>query len=231
MKRRLLSNLLILGLSSLTLLGTGFSIFYFTSTTATDSYSLEVNLARTEVHSLSVRESSDSVLHIDSTVSSQVSRYNSPIYWMNRNTDSEYEYSEGFSLNLYTEDTVSYNFTFTISLDLTIPSELANYITWDNNVNDGWTITGSDTTYSISSNLSNISITPLAFVGFGSMATIPPLVAQAPSDTTTIAFSAASLKDCNAVLPPIWQQTAISSVGIEPSITKMYLPACFSIAS
>ena len=160
MKRRLLSNLLILGLSSLTLLGTGFSIFYFTSTTATDSYSLEVNLARTEVHSLSVRESSDSVLHIDSTVSSQVSGYNSPIYWMNRNTDSEYEYSEGFSLNLYTEDTVSYNFTFTISLDLTIPSELANYITWDNNVSDGWTITGSNTTYTISSNLSNISITP-----------------------------------------------------------------------
>lgn len=160
MKRRLLSNLLILGLSSLTLLGTGFSIFYFTSTTATDSYSLEVNLARTEVHSLSVRESSNSVLHIDSTVSSQVSRYNSPIYWMNRNTASEYEYSEGFSLNLYTKDTVSYNFTFTISLDLTIPSELANYITWDNKVSEGWTITGSDTTYSISSNLSNISITP-----------------------------------------------------------------------
>lgn len=160
MKRRLLSNLLILGLSSLTLLGTGFSIFYFTSTTATDSYSLEVNLARTEVHSLSVRESSNSVLHIDSTVSSQVSRYNSPIYWMNRNTASEYEYSEGFSLNLYTKDTVSYNFTFTISLDLTIPSELANYITWDNKVSKGWTITGSDTTYSISSNLSNISITP-----------------------------------------------------------------------
>lgn len=160
MKRRLLSNLLILGLSSLTLLGTGFSIFYFTSTTATDSYSLEVNLARTEVHSLSVRESSDSVLHIDSTVSSQVSGYNSPIYWMNRNTASEYEYSEGFSLNLYTKDTVSYNFTFTISLDLTIPSELANYITWDNKVSEGWDITGSDTTYSISSNLSNISITP-----------------------------------------------------------------------
>lgn len=160
MKRRLLSNLLILGLSSLTLLGTGFSIFYFTSTTATDSYSLEVNLARTEVHSLSVREISDSVLHIDSTVSSQVSGYNSPIYWMNRNTASEYEYSEGFSLNLYTKDTDSYNFTFTISLDLTIPSELANYITWDNNDSEGWTITGSDTTYSISSNLSNISITP-----------------------------------------------------------------------
>src|SRR5512134_2087301 len=64
----------------------------------------------------------------------------------------------------------------------------------------------------------------LASVGLGPLDGMPPHAAHEPIAMMAAAPSAASRTLSSIVWPAIWQYTPPSFVGIEPSMTRTYLP-------
>src|SRR5690606_21856517 len=71
------------------------------------------------------------------------------------------------------------------------------------------------------------SATDSAPVGFGAAAGSPPNAAHVPTATTASASLHISSAICSAERPPIVQYAPPAPVGIEPSITTMYVPLWF----